>query len=66
MKNIIIFLLFISFSSFAAELPDKGIEPPTVVQSPPNKPGEPGIPVGSGMAILSGFAMLYALKKRKK
>lgn len=65
MKQIIILLLMASVSALGADLPDKGMEPPPVVQgtSPGGNSGEP--PVGSGIVVVLGFAFLYASRRQK-
>lgn len=65
MKYLIYIFLFLSLSLSAADLPEKGMEPPPVVNAGP-KPPNPGVPVGNGISVVLAFAVLYTLKKRNK
>lgn len=62
MKYIIFILLIMPFCVKAADLPAKGLDPPAIVMGPDRPPNPP---VGNGLALVAGFAVLYVLKKRK-
>ena len=51
---------------FAADLPSKGKKPPTDIYGAPGPlPPGPGAPVGGGLILLAGLAMIYGYKKVK-
>lgn len=64
MKYLILFIaLFLSVAMLAAELPEKGLDPPAIIYGPGGRPDNP-LPVGNGIIIVVGFGILYSLKKR--